>query len=199
MRHHMDRWQSRVFVWALVFAGVVITGQGCSKKSESPPATSKPSQAATPAPAPTTGTVEGRVTGEKSQKLIAGRLLVLCQITTEPKCNLRTALKVTTGADGTFSIKDVAPGTYTAAHAKFSEKAEAKLKEGALIDPTARPVFVLGGTVIDIGMDGRLANVRGGVIAETSGLTFEFRKGKILNFEIRAGETTKAEVKAWGL
>lgn len=197
MRHHLDRWQFRVFVWALAFAGVVITGQGCSKKSESPPArTSEPSKVAVPALPPTTGTVEGRIVGEKSQKLIAGQMVVLCQMTTEPKCNLRTALKMTTGADGTFSIKDVAPGTYTAAHTAFSEKAVGKLKEGALIDPTARPVFILGGTVIDIGMDGRLANVRGGVIAEGSGLTFEFRKGKILSLEIRAGETTKAEVKA---
>ncbi|MGH9577833.1 MAG: carboxypeptidase-like regulatory domain-containing protein, partial [Terriglobales bacterium] len=146
---------------------------------------------------PRTGAVEGQLSGQKSGKPVAGRLVVLCEIETEPKCSLRAGFRGVTDGAGAFSIKNVPPGRYTAGYTTQSEAAAGKLKDGAPIDPSG-PGRVLGGTVVDIGAGGKLANIRGAVAEESSGLTFEFRQGKLAIIEVRAGESARLEIKAWG-
>jgi hypothetical protein len=183
------------FIFVVVWVCVATFPPGCSKKSDS---TLRPAPAEAKAPPlPTTGTVEGRMVGQKSHKPLAGQLIVLCEIAKEPACNLRPKLKATTDADGTFVVKDVPPGRYTVTHMRFSDKADARLKEGTFIDPTARPVDVTG--MVDIGLDGKLANIRGAVTHLKTGLTFEFEKGKLSIAEVRVGETTKVDSNAWGM
>ena len=189
-RLHANPCSTGLFVLFLLLAGLTL--QGCSNQSESPASPSGTQST----PAPTTGSVEGRIVGQKSQKPLVDQVLVLCQLTAEPQCTLRAALKATTTSEGTFVIKEVPAGHYTIVYAKSSEKALSQLKDGVMIDPTAGPVYVSAGTVVDMGGDGRLANVRGAV--KKGGLTFEFRKGNLLMVEVTAGGVAKSEVSAWG-
>jgi hypothetical protein len=172
--------------YALVF---LIAAQACSNTREPEPA--PPARVA-----PTTGAVQGQVVGHKSDKPLADQLVVLCEVTAEPKCTLRAALNATTGSDGRFEIRGVAPGRYTAGHAVASEKLKGNLKDASTVDPTT--AGVLAEAVIDIGMDGKPTNIRGGVQDQASGLTFEFRAGKLSIIDVRAGATAKLDIGAWG-
>lgn len=204
-----DNLHTRALAGLLLVSVLVV---GCSRSEPPAPAATQPAP-------PAKGTVEGRIVGQKSAKPLAQQLVALCEVTSEPACTLRASLQATTGPEGTFVIPQVPPGRYTALYAPHSEKAMAKLQDGAQLDPTAVPVRVVGGSTVDIlaadtrdvvttnmsiGGSGlsiprgnKLANIRGAVVNGDSGLTFEFREGKLAAFEVAAGAVARPDISAW--
>jgi len=186
---------------SILIAFSLIGASGCSKSEPSatqPEAASASAMEETtpPTPAPTLGTVEGNVRGEKSGTPLENRMVVLCELSEGLECLLRPTYTSTTDAAGTFTIHDVVPGRYTIVHAPFQEGALPQLEDGLAIDPTRGEIKVLSGTIVDIGADG-LDNVRGAVEYIPAGLTFEFREGKLGEIEVRAGEISEVNIRAW--
>jgi hypothetical protein len=104
----------------------------------------------------------------------------LCEITGDFKCTLHTNLTGTADAEGWFTVKEVPPGQYTVAYAKVDSSAVVSFEDGFAI---IVPFRVL----------------EGGLTDNEQGLSFEFREGHFLDFEVRVGETTEVEIAAWGL
>ncbi|HUO84823.1 MAG TPA: hypothetical protein VM534_06875 [Thermoanaerobaculia bacterium] len=170
----------------------------CSKPE---PAVSEPavSEPADESPAQTLGTVEGSLTGQETQAPLGDRFVVLCEVSEDPGCVLRPSLNATTDAAGSFAIGNVPPARYAILHAPYEEGIQSRLEDGLAIDPTRGEIRVLPGTMVDIGMEGNLENIRGAVEYTPAQLTFEFREGKLEVIEVPAGQTVEAVITASGL
>ena len=131
------------------------------------------------------GTVEGWLVGKNSCKAIGGALVVLCKKIGNQTCTLpQEGRFISITADGgRFTFSNVRPGNYTIAY--------------AIGDLGTKGSFV-GGLVYDLKSKSFFDIVEGAVSDNSLGLTFEFRKEELAEFEVVAGETTKIDFTVWG-
>jgi hypothetical protein len=175
-------WLRRAGTLVLGLLAVMVL-QGCSKAPE------QPAQPAAAPPPPTTGSVDFHLMDAKTQANIAGTTVYLCEAGEASKCTLRAALTGTSGQDGTLRMSNVKPGRYFVAFA--GAKTAGAVTDGMALDFAARDTLIMAGSSTDISDEGKPI-VTGGLKDVKTDLRVVAKKGKLLEVEVRAGETAAA-------
>ncbi len=155
---------------------------------------------------PLQGNVQGKIEESVSKKQIAGATIFLCPIVSEYECELIANLNKTSQNDGSFTFDAIQPGSYVVVYG-LKEEINLTGKEWAgrkinyqnlsalassFSDKEVLLTAAEGGMMLE---DNVITKIIGGsVLSGELGLTLEFRDGKPLMIEARAGKTANIEI-----
>lgn len=158
------------------------------------------------------GTLEGNIVGSESQQPLSNAAIVLCSVTAEDICYLKSDLSTTSSEDGNFLLSRIPSGSYIVFYdssGKASRDWQKMDGKQMILKPcAARAKFLStfgGGGRVLIKKGTRFVKrngsmmVDGSFVSEEFGLTSDFHRSQPIRIEIQPGETTKLEIKAWGL